>query len=67
MELQAAAFNKLLKMARSILAGCQMGIRTFGTEKRDAGGMGIDLIQMLLEQRLLSQNGVFDDQLETGG
>ncbi|SUH65112.1 Uncharacterised protein [Salmonella enterica subsp. enterica serovar Madelia] len=66
-EFCATALNKLLKMACSILARREMRIGAFRPKKRNTCRMRVSIIQMLLQQRLLSKHGVFNDKLEQTG
>jgi hypothetical protein len=54
-------------MAGGILTCGQVRIRAFRAEEGDTRRVRIGFVQMLLEQRLLGQNGVFDDELEQPG
>lgn len=54
-------------MACGILTCGQVRIRSLRTEEGDTRRVWIGFVQMLLEQRLLSENGVFDDELEQPG
>lgn len=49
------------------MARSQMRVRAFRAEEGDAGGMLADGVELVLQQRLLGQNGVFNDQLEQAG
>jgi hypothetical protein len=60
-KFKTAALDKLLEMAGGILTRCQMRVRAFRAEEGDSGRMGINFVEMLLEQRLLRKNGVFDN------
>ena len=66
-KLRTAALNELFEMAGCVLARSQVGVRAFWTEERDACRVRVGFVQMLLEQRLLGQNGIFDDELEQTG
>ncbi len=54
-------------MAGGVLARSQMRVRAFRAEEGDAGGVLADGVELVLQQRLLGQNGVFNDQLEQAG
>ena len=66
-KFRAAALNKLFEMAGCVLASCQVRIGPFRAEESDTSRVRVGFVQMLLEQGLLRQNGVFDDELEQAG
>ncbi|CCJ85738.1 hypothetical protein BN133_2115 [Cronobacter dublinensis 582] len=66
-EFRAAAFDKLIEMAGGILTGGKVRIGAFRAEKRDAGRVWVSLVKMLLKERLLGENGVFDNELKEPG
>ncbi|CCJ76400.1 hypothetical protein BN135_1464 [Cronobacter muytjensii 530] len=66
-EFGASAFDKLIEMAGGVLTGGKVRVRAFWAEERDAGRVRVRLVQMLLEERLLGENGIFDDELKQPG
>ena len=61
------ALNELFEMTGCVLASRQVRIRTFRAEESDPSRVRVGFVQMLLEQGLLRQNGIFNDELEQAG
>ena len=64
LKLQAADLHHIVEVARGILTCGEMGIGTFRAKESDARRQRMSMVQVFLQQRLLRQDGIFNDLLK---